>query len=801
MTIFFIVTLVILALGLLVGISRGAGKSLIRLITLILAAVATFFVAIPIAKSIADIDISNYAGEVNGEEVTTVSEYLIALLKSDETVAEIIGNDPTLEKAVQQLPVMLLAIATFILSFLVLCLVSLIVYAIFKGPLLRIAGKDKYDKPSGGSRAGGALIGVLSAVLCIGMILVPALGLVNMLKDLPEDSKIEEKETYYDPVVENKVVNAFNTIGFGALGNMYMRRASMIKTDTGETIYLSEDIGTMVKIYNLLVEYDIVSASAADGEKGNTSLVDALSDSEFTEKLMALVLESKLLSSIMGTASYSGGEFLAKYLGLPADDSEGYEKMTGSVASNINDNSDSIEEYEAYQSYESGDYTDVSVEESPAPDIRADYAPSEKVTFKVPGMNNTYELTFKDGEKYISIIAAGETVPEKTDSVKSVTENVETLKNNLKEMLIKSVDTQNMTDSQKQQFVESVGSTVDNMIKAASAAIAGNGTFDGKAVTEFLNTEGNADAALTAGSFKYGGIKTGDFAAAFGNGINGLLNSDSENAAQTLASIISPVAQIASSLGSGEEDDTQYAYVAPSIGEIIGAMHGSESLNGLGLTMLEAMAESSVVSDVIPETLTNEIIKAYTDENGDVTQLVTAVASSANIVAALSSGDADTVEKLIKDLTNNLNDNTASQIQSLVTDDFMAKYINSQEDAANAKTIASSVVDVLSGAKGRASYRNEAEALVSLYDLVINSHSFTTDDLVMLLRYAEKSDIIADVISRCNDCRVGLSASRREAFRTAMSDAFKTTTVSRSVAAPIYNDVSEILGLGVTFTE
>ena len=399
MTIFFIVTLVILALGLLVGISRGAGKSLIRLITLILAAVATFFVAIPIAKSIADIDISNYAGEVNGEEVTTVSEYLIALLKSDETVAEIIGNDPTLEKAVQQLPVMLLAIATFILSFLVLCLVSLIVYAIFKGPLLRIAGKDKYDKPSGGSRAGGALIGVLSAVLCIGMILVPALGLVNMLKDLPEDSKIEEKETYYDPVVENKVVNAFNTIGFGALGNMYMRRASMIKTDTGETIYLSEDIGTMVKIYNLLVEYDIVSASAADGEKGNTSLVDALSDSEFTEKLMALVLESKLLSSIMGTASYSGGEFLAEYLGLPADDSEGYEKMTGSVASNINDNSDSIEEYEAYQSYESGDYTDVSVEESPAPDIRADYAPSEKVTFKVPGMNNTSELTFKDGEK------------------------------------------------------------------------------------------------------------------------------------------------------------------------------------------------------------------------------------------------------------------------------------------------------------------------------------------------------------------------------------------------------------------
>ncbi|MBO4217394.1 MAG: CvpA family protein [Clostridia bacterium] len=796
MTFFVISCFVILVIGVLMGLARGTGKSVIRLITLVLAVVATFFVSVPAANYLANKDISGLVSEIDGVEVTTASETLVNLLKSNETAAELLGENSTLEAAARQLPVMLFAVVTFIICFLLLCLVSLLVYALFRWPLLRLAGKDRYDRPTAGSRAGGAIVGFVSAILFIGILLTPVLGVANMLKNLPEDTEIQAKEDYFDPVAENAMVKVFNTMGFGYLGDMLMKKASKITAEDGTEAYVSEDIDSIVRVYSLLDEYGIVEKMQNE-DMEFSEFLEYFKDEEFVNRLFALMLDSKILSDTFKAASAKGGEMVAEALRLPKNDAEGYNLVTDSVASTIEGSSDEIELAGAYSSYTSESATVLPQSESPVADAEVDYAPSDLTKFTVKGSDTVYCLFTENGETHIGIMNGSEIA--KSLSVSDAVKKVEDVRNRIVEKLTKSVNTGNMNALQKEEFEAAINSSVDKMMAEAASEIMKSSGYDAKKVAEFFAGSENEAEQLRFENFSYNGVKADGFAKAFENSITALLESESEDAAETLASIVVPAMQIVDSLSGTEEGGTQFAYVAPAVGQLVGAIHGSESLNGLGLTLLNAISESSVVNEVVPDTVTEEIIKIYT-EGGDVTNTAIALASSANIAAALSSGDVDTVEKLIRDLTVSLNDETAAQIQSLVTDEFMANFVSDAEFAANAKTISAAIVDVLSGAKGKASYRTEAEALVSAYGLVMSSSDFSSDDLVSLLRYSEKSEIIASIIHKCSGCRVDFSASMKREFRNTMTSAFDTSTEQKSVIVPLYNDIAAILGLDISWS-
>lgn len=798
MIVFFIVCFAVFVLGTLIGLARGTGKSVFRLITIALAIAATFFLAIPFAQFLADKDMSGLVSEIDGVEVTTASETFVNILKSNETVAEVMADSPTLEAAARQIPVILFAVVTFIVCFIAFYLVSLIIYAIFKG-LFRHGGSEK-RKPSAGSRAGGAILGLLSAVICIGMILAPILGVANLMKELPEDTDIEAKEDYYDPVMNHAMIKLYNNFGFGALGDLYIKKASEITADDGSTVYVSEDVDTIAKIYALLDEYGVIE-EVENGDFETSDMVKYLLDGNFSEKLFNLIFSSKTLTEAMKSLSLNGGAIIAGTLDLPETDAEGYDAMINAISNSIDGSSEEIELAGAYGAYLSGNANTVSNNESPVADATVDYAPSAVTKFTVPGSDKVFVLRIEDGETYIGTV--GQNGKDgKMITVKEAVDKVDSLKKNIVEKFAKSVDTDKMNAMQKEEFESSLQTSVDKLIDEAAAAILNSTVYDAGKVTEFLNGSDNETDALRKENFNYGGVTVDSFAKAFADGITALIESDDEKAAETIVSVIVPAVQIISVVSSSGEGEGENAYVAPAVGQLVGAIHGSEALNGLGLTMLNAMSESSVVTAVVPVSVTNELIKVYTDSEGDITQTAVAMASSANIVAALSSGDADTVEKLIHDLTDNLNDSAAAQIQSLVTDEFMANFIDDAEFAANAKTISSAVIDVLSAAKGRASYSDEANALIYAYNLVVHSGSFSKDDLGSLLSYAVKSDIIASVLHKCNGCRVQLSEQRKQEYRVYLSACILSEATSKEAleaAIPVYNDVAAILELDLVW--
>ncbi len=797
MTVFFIVCFAVLVLGTLIGLARGTGKSVFRLITIAMAIAATFFLAIPFAQYLANKDMSGLVSEIDGVEVTTASETFVNILKSNETVAEVMADSPTLEAAARQIPVILFAVVTFIVCFIAFYFVSLIIYAIFKG-IARHTGDSEKRKPNAGSRAGGAILGLLSAVLCIGMILAPVLGVANLMKELPEDTDIEAKEDYYDPVMSNAMIKLYNNFGFGAFGDYYIKKASKITADDGSTVYVSEDVDTIAKIYALLDEYGAIE-DIENGDFKTSDMVKYLLDGSFSERLFHLIFSSRTLTEAMKSLSLNGGAIIAGTLDLPANDMEGYDAMISAVSSSIEGSSEEIELLGAYGTYETDNASVISYSESPVADATVDYAPSASTRFTVPGSDKVFVLRIEDGETYIGTVDKNGK-DGKMITVKEAVDKVVSLKKNIVEKLAKSVDTDKMNGMQKEEFESSLQASVDKLIDEAAVAILNSTVYDAGKVTDFLNGSDNETDALRKENFNYGGVTVDSFAKAFADGITALIESNDEKAAETIVSVIVPAVQIIDAIsGEGGADSS---YVAPAVGQLVGAIHGSEALNGLGLTLLNAMSESSVVTAVVPESVTNELIKVYTDSEGDITQTAVAMASSANIVAALSSGDADTVEKLIHDLTENLNDSTAAQIQSLVTDEFMANFISDAEFAANAKTISSAVIDTLSAAKGRESYRDEANALIYAYDLVVHSSSFTKANLGSLLRYAVSSDIIASVLHKCNGCRVHLSEQRRQEYREFLSNAILTSAKTREeleIAIPVYNDVAAILELDLTW--
>ncbi len=180
--------LLILLAGFLFGLGRGFNKSLVRLLIVVAMLVATFFIVPIITEAVMTIDISGMGINISGKAATSVGNIVVLLLESIPGISDIAGTD-AYATIINVVPQMILNIVLFVVVFLLLRFISMIIYWIISGICFskkKTEGKNKH-------RLLGSLVGVVQNFIIFLAILVPVVGVVNILGEV--EATVNQPET------------------------------------------------------------------------------------------------------------------------------------------------------------------------------------------------------------------------------------------------------------------------------------------------------------------------------------------------------------------------------------------------------------------------------------------------------------------------------------------------------------------------------------------------------------------------------------------------------------------------------
>ena len=161
-------TVLIVVVNVLVGIARGFSRGLLRLITLIGAAVGAFL----LSKSLSQM----LAGRLEST--------LLQALSSNDSFAAFLEKNPLVGDSAGVLTQMLLAPILFLLCYMVLKMVTLLIYGLLrailsvgkpKNPLLRLVG--------------GACMGLLAGLIGVLVFVTPVMGYTQLMSRTIEESE------------------------------------------------------------------------------------------------------------------------------------------------------------------------------------------------------------------------------------------------------------------------------------------------------------------------------------------------------------------------------------------------------------------------------------------------------------------------------------------------------------------------------------------------------------------------------------------------------------------------------------
>lgn len=239
MQVFQGILLIFMLFGLLLGLWRGFGKSLIRFLVIIPMAIIAFFITPPISNSLVNANISNLNIVINDTKIYNIQDGITESLSKVETIGELMEASPTFKSFVQKTPSMALNIVVFLLSFIVLTLLSLIISWIISRLVLKKTSKEDKNK----FRLLGGLIGIIQGIFVFAVITVSISGLMNIA-----EASINETNKLKSNTEQVSVVSSIDA-------NETTKTSSSILNDTKETLnkYISDYNDLIyVKAFNAL---------------------------------------------------------------------------------------------------------------------------------------------------------------------------------------------------------------------------------------------------------------------------------------------------------------------------------------------------------------------------------------------------------------------------------------------------------------------------------------------------------------------------------------------------------------------
>lgn len=162
------ITIFILAVNVLVGMRRGFRRGLLRFVTLLLALLGAFLMAKPIAGSVAE----------------QIEPVLAELLASNPDAAGFLAANPTVADSAIVLARMLVTPLIFLLCYVVLKVVTWVLYLI-----LRIVFRVKKGKILPLRWVGGGLMGLAAGLIGVLVFVTPVLGYTTLVSRTVEEAQ------------------------------------------------------------------------------------------------------------------------------------------------------------------------------------------------------------------------------------------------------------------------------------------------------------------------------------------------------------------------------------------------------------------------------------------------------------------------------------------------------------------------------------------------------------------------------------------------------------------------------------
>ena len=282
----------LLLTSVLFGIKRGLKKTLFRGAWIIVTFVLAFVFTPVISNWLNGFDISSYGLDVYGP-VTKLSDIGANIVNSLAGGEEVIADNPALQSFAQNLPTMLINIFLFVILFWLLKALLYPLWAMFSSMMFDKQKRQqkkfkkqqaKLQKQNNGimppqddtmpiilqvkpkqTRIGGAIVGFVIGLLLCMISFTPIVGLnsiyqnvyanvqvekdgkkVSLIEDSIEDKQMLEYLSCYENSIASKIITYS---GMGFISNAMFDGLASVNVNN-ETVYLSQEVETVVKVYN-----------------------------------------------------------------------------------------------------------------------------------------------------------------------------------------------------------------------------------------------------------------------------------------------------------------------------------------------------------------------------------------------------------------------------------------------------------------------------------------------------------------------------------------------------------------------
>lgn len=723
----FAVTVLISAI---IGLVRGLNKSVVRIMILAVAAALTFLVAGPITKLV--------AGSVTVEGLT-LGELLLNQLEGEGTLGAILESVPVMRDVVMVLPAFAISLVVFPLVFLLLRFISWIVFLFVQKPLRKLIFKDNCNKEEEaakptrvrvGKRFAGMGVGIVAGVLIFGMLFNPLMGIFSSLPssdsvsgamqalastDALSEADAEIIQEFYT-MTDCGLVKFYSAVGAAATGRAYINSVSTVTVE-GQTIRLMDEIRAFMAVLQSLADSDMLGTLM--DAKNPAALYANLADKAFVESLMQDAFRSRLLAAVIPELMVSAMEGVAESMNVPANKDEVYDNMMDAVAMAVR-NTDV--DFEAIHAYEQ------------AHNMPANFARS--------GAART------GGEDVV-------TEEEYEAQIQKLAELAATIADILNRSL--SGDSAAFSDSVADQIVNDVKNQASENGQSAVDGYDANALQDTLSGMDAANIDaGDGDAAALLEQltdkekFETDMATVDTIKAAISGSIREALSDESKSAetASTLASVISDLSgAIASATGSdGEVDITKMDF--NKIASAITTLQNSP-LKEAGSSILDIVISGDLGSNSMVGGLMSAVKEGY-DKGEDVGGTIGTAGALISLGAAMGNEDEEGQQAMVESLTdliNNLNDYTITLLPDILNAEALGAMGIPSQYAETAYNLVETLLRELMKVKGEADYQNEANAVLSLYNLATAGvDKFTPDNIGDLAGYAMASDAIYNTL-------------------------------------------------------
>lgn len=710
---------VIVVFSALVGFCRGFSKTVVRLITLAIAIVATFFVSGAVTNTVAELAI------IEGK---TLGQFVLGNLNGIEMLDRILASAPLLEEAILVAPSFVIGFVIFPVAFLLLSFVSGILFLILSKPLRRLFFKEKGKvKVRAGKRFTGFLMGAVTGVLIFAMLMAPLYGLLSIL---PEKSALEKVvDTLEDQgmldaqtagiikgelvLFDSPIYTVPTMLGVTPVGEKYLASVSRIERD-GEVTHLTDEFDTLFAVVETAIEGKLLEALTKSAEDQN-ALYAVLADEAFMQELIGDMFDSKLLRSAIPEVTAIAIESAARMLGVPESKEEVYDNMMNDIAELVKNSDVNFDGIAAYEEAKNITYADVMFA-----DEQENIMTEEEYDAEIKKLNTL--------EKNISKIVN-----------KNVAGGSQAIADGIAKGFVKTVKEQ-----VKAEGADSIRDFNPEKVQQKIAAIAPEDIKvegeDGSAISAMLNKMKSVDSFETKIS------TVSEIANSIRASVKDAVKDDSKSAetSGTLASVVSNFAGAVSSATDENGNFDPMKLDFEKVGNAVGALQGS-TLNGVGSAVLDMVVSGDLgKNDMLGATISG--IKDAYDAGTPIADTVKTAGDIIEVVDSMNKGDEDFAKSFDK-LVKNLKQSTLDLLSSIITDETLISFGIPEEQTKPAFKVIEKLLSELLKLQGAADYDNEVNAILALYEFATGDLSnVDEDDIPGLVDYAIKSDAVYNTL-------------------------------------------------------